>query len=319
MTISPPTKLRVIDSHTAGEPTRLVIEGAPDFEGDMATVRQVLSDQADWIRTSLTLEPRGAPWMVGGLLVAPTDPRSAAGVVFFNNVGYLGMCGHGLIGLVATLAHMGRIQVGVHAIETPVGVVDATLHQDGSVSFENVVCHRSQHQVTVQVPGLGPVTGDIAYGGNWFFLANDPELPGRSLAELSDRAQRIMLALRDQAITGDRSAEIDHVELFGPPTEPAIANSRSFVLCPGGQYDRSPCGTGTSAKLACLAAEGRLKPGETWTQQSITGGLFQANYRETKAGIVPTIRGQAFVNAEVLVTFDPSDPLRHGFLPDSPT
>jgi 4-hydroxyproline epimerase len=308
------TAIRVIDSHTAGEPTRVVIEGGPELGGgDMAARRAAMQRSADWLRTSLVTEPRGSECMVGALLQSPLSPQAAAGVIFFNNVGYLGMCGHGLIGVVATLAHLGRISPGTHSIETPVGEVTAQLDPGGAVSFENVRSYRHRKDAVVDVPDVGRVIGDVAWGGNWFFFMNtERRLRLADVAELTRQTIAIRRALSAQGITGQDGAEIDHVELVGPPSDPARADARNFVLCPGGQYDRSPCGTGTSAKLACLAADGKLAPGQLWRQESIVGGVFEGRYRETQDGIIPRITGRAFVNADSILVFDPRDPYRFG-------
>jgi proline racemase len=308
--------IRVIDSHTAGEPTRVVVEGAPDLGGgDMAARRAALRQSADWLRTSLVTEPRGSEWMVGAVLQQPLSPHAACGAIFFNNVGYLGMCGHGLIGVVTTLAYLGKITTGTHVIETPVGDVTATLHADGAVSFDNVRSYRHAKGVRCRVPGVGEeeVVGDVAWGGNWFYFVNtERQLLLDDVPELTLTALAIQRALAAQGITGRDGAEIDHIELVGPPSDPAKADARNFVLCPGGQYDRSPCGTGTSAKLACLAADGKLLPSQVWRQESIVGGVFEGRFRETDGGIIPTITGRAFVNADVKLIFDPHDPYRFG-------
>jgi 4-hydroxyproline epimerase len=242
------------------------------------------------------------------------DPGSAAGVIFFNNVSYLGMCGHGTIGVVVTLAHLGRIQPGRHAIETPVGTVHATLHTDGSVSVRNIISRCFRAAVPVDVPGHGLVHGDIAWGGNWFFLVSDhgQELSLSNVERLTQFTWSIRHALERAGITGENGGEIDHIELFGPPSAPRKADSRNFVLCPGGAYDRSPCGTGTSAKLACLAAAGKLAPGAAWRQESIVGSVFEGSYEEAPEGIVPTIRGRAWVNADSRLLFDEADPFEWG-------
>jgi len=246
--------------------------------------------------------------LVGALLCKPVDTTCAAGVIFFNNVGGLGMCGHGTIGLVATLKYLGQIGTGVHRIETPVGVVAATLHDDGRVTVENVPSFRKARAVTVEVPGLGAITGDVAWSGNWFFLV---EQHGQSLSlanveRLTDVAWRIL-----QAVNANGFPEVDHVELFGPPADPAN-NSRSFVLCPGKAYDRSPCGTGTSGKLACLFADGKLAPGVTWRQESVIGSVFEGSVAIRDGEIVPSITGRAFVNAESVLLLDEADPFCWG-------
>jgi len=308
------TRLKVIDSHTGGEPTRLLVEGGPDLGGrSMAECRTILAREHDWIRSALVHEPRGWDVIVGAVLCEPVDPACAAGVVFFNNVGYLNMCGHGTIGLVATLAHLGRIAPGPHRIETPVGVVTATLHADRRVSFENVPSYRYRQGVPLELDGGRRVSGDVAWGGNWFFISADHgrriELAGA--AELTDYCWSIRRALEKGGITGADGGLIDHIELFAPSPGPE-ADARNFVLCPGGAYDRSPCGTGTSAKLACLAADGRLAEGQTWRQQSIVGSIFEATYRRAGERIVPTVTGTAFVSAETTVIVDPDDPFAHG-------
>ena len=303
--------LRIIDSHTGGEPTRVVIAGGPDLgAGPMAGRLTILRDTHDDFRGAVVKEPRGSDVLVGALLQIPSDPSCAAGVIFFNNVGYLGMCGHGTIGLAATLAHLGRIGDGPLKIETPVGVVEMTWHGKGRASVVNVPAHRQARGVRVDVPGLGVVTGDVAWGGNWFFLTPGPEkplVPGCA-ARLTDIALRIR-----QAVNAAGFPEVDHVELFGEPQ--CGGNSRNFVLCPGGAYDRSPCGTGTSAKLACLAADGALAEGEEWVQESIHGSVFRGSFRwlnHERQRIVPTIAGTAFITAEATLFFDDHDPFRGG-------
>jgi 4-hydroxyproline epimerase len=305
-------RLKIIDSHTGGEPTRIVISGGPDLgEGTVAGRLNVLRREFDQFRSAIVNEPRGSEVIVGAALLQPADPSCAAGVIFFNNVGYLGMCGHGTIGLVATLAYLGRIEPGDHRIETPVGIVTATLHSNGEVSVANVPSWRAKKQVTVSVPGVGPVTGDVAWGGNWFFLAEKDgyDLSPANVAELTDISWRIRLAINSQGFP-----EVDHIELFGPPTLPG-ANSRNFVQCPGKAYDRSPCGTGTSAKLACLAADGKLAEGAAWVQESIIGSTFTARFRwlDRAAGkVAPVITGRAFVNAEATLLLDDRDPFCWG-------
>jgi 4-hydroxyproline epimerase len=261
------------------------------------------------------LEPRGSDVIVGALLCDPVSPAASAGVIFFNNTGYLGMCGHGTIGLVATLAHLGRIRAGRHLIETPVGTVEATLHDDGAVSVRNVPAWRHLRQVPVAVPGHGVVHGDVAWGGNWFFLVSDHGQQVRSdrVAALGAFAGAVRDALRAAGITGAAGADIDHVELF---VDDDVADSRNFVLCPGGAYDRSPCGTGTSAKLACLAADGKLAPGTLWRQASVIGSQFEARYERDGShapdAIIPTLRGRAHMCAETTLLIEADDPFAWG-------
>jgi 4-hydroxyproline epimerase len=306
------TRIRVIDSHTGGEPTRLVIDGFPELgAGSMAERKRILAEQHDAWRAACVLEPRGSDVLVGALLCKPVDPAACAGVIFFNNTGYLGMCGHGTIGLVVSLAHLGSIGPGVHAIETPVGTVHATLHDDGSVSVRNVPAYRAAKNVEVQVPGLGLVVGDIAWGGNWFFLIAEHGLAvsGDNLEALTAYTAAVQKALEDQGIRGDDGGLIDHIELFADDDQ---ADSRNFVLCPGKAYDRSPCGTGTSAKLACLAADGKLQPGQIWRQASVIGSQFEGSYEAVGDRIVPTIRGRAHISAESTLILQADDPFAWG-------
>jgi 4-hydroxyproline epimerase len=312
--------IRVIDSHTAGEPTRVVVAGAPDLgSGNMASRLARLRDETDWLRTSLVTEPRGSECMVGAVLQPPVSPQAAAGMIFFNNAGYLGMCGHGTIGVVATLAYLGRIGPGVHRLETPVGEVEVKLEPNGDVSVENVRSYRREKAVAVDVPGVGPIVGDVAWGGNWFFLTStDRPLVLKDVAELSALTLRIRTALEERGITGDDGAMIDHIELVGPPHDSTRADSRNFVMCPGGQYDRSPCGTGTSAKLACLAADGKLGEGQLWRQESVVGTIFLGRYRRVEGGVIPIITGRAFVNGDLRLVISPDDPFRFGIEPQKP-
>ncbi|WP_457389940.1 4-hydroxyproline epimerase [Roseateles sp. P5_E1] len=307
-------RIQIIDSHTGGEPTRVVIDGFPDLgAGTMAERRELLAREHDRYRRATLLEPRGSEVLVGALLCPPQDPAHTAGVIFFNNAGYLGMCGHGTIGLMATLAHLGRIETGEHIIETPVGQVRATLHKDGKVSVRNVPAYRLATGVSVDLPTGQTVTGDIAWGGNWFFLCADhgQAIAPAHVAALTDYAATLGQALQDQGHRGTDQAVIDHIELFAD-VDPALADSRSFVLCPGRQYDRSPCGTGTSAKLACLAAAGKLSAGEVWRQASVIGSVFDGWFEKEGASIIPTIRGQAYISAEATLLIAPDDPFGWG-------
>lgn len=312
MSASARLAVHVVDSHTGGEPTRVVISGGPDLGGGPVSQQiEVFRTRYDRFRSAVVNEPRGSDVLVGALLVPPADPSCAAGVIFFNNVGVLGMCGHGTIGLAVTLAHLGRLAPGDHRFETCVGVVTTTLHPDGSVSVANVASHRRAHAVTVEVPGIGPVTGDVAWGGNWFFLVSQHRwtLNLANVETLTDATWRIR-----QAVNAQGFPEVDHVELFGPP-QSANGHSRNFVLCPGKAYDRSPCGTGTSAKLACLAADGKLAEGADWIQESILGSTFTGRFRwldRARGQIEPTITGTAFVTAESKLLLDESDPFCWG-------
>jgi 4-hydroxyproline epimerase len=305
-------RIKAIDSHTGGEPTRVVISGFPDLGGGSMEERlQRFRNDFDDLRTAIVREPRGYDAIVGALLCEPVNEASAAGVIFFNNVGYLGMCGHGTIGLVRTLEHIGRISPGKHVIETPVGPVDAELESDGFVSITNVPSYRFAKSVPIEVDGFGIARGDIAWGGNWFFLIGDHpmDLDMQNLAQLTEYTTRVRSALSANNITGKDGAEIDHIELFSPTQN---ADSRNFVLCPGIEYDRSPCGTGTSAKLACLYEDGKLADGQVWRQESITGTIFEGRIRVEGEKIIPVIRGSAYITAELDLILDPQDPLRFG-------
>lgn len=314
-------RITFIDSHTGGEPTRLITAGGPDLgTGALAQRAQRFQQQHDDFRRAVVTEPRGSDVLVGALLCQPVDPAAAAGVIFFNNVGLLGMCGHGTIGLVATLAFTGQLGAGRHVIETPVGDVAAQLHEDGSVSVHNVPAHRHAAAVSVQVRWRGEVvrvTGDVAWGGNWFFLCTDEvatfglSVDAGDISALTDFTGRVKRALTQAGITGEGGGEIDHIELFASGADGA--DSRSFVLCPGMAYDRSPCGTGTSAKLACLAADGKLAPGQMWVQESVIGSRFQARYEwADDQRILPVITGRAHIMAEGSLVVDPADEFAWG-------
>jgi len=309
------TATRIVDSHTGGEPTRVVVAGGPDLgTGSMAERLHRFRERHDAWRSALVNEPRGSDVVVGALLCKPEHADSAAGVIFFNNVGFIGMCGHGSIGLVATLAYLGRITAGEHRIETPVGRITARLHDDGSASIANVPAYRSQKQVAVRLADR-TVHGDVAWGGNWFFLCEDHglSLGPDHIDALTEFSWALRQALKTQGVGGANGAEIDHIELIGAPHD-AANHSRNFVLCPGKAYDRSPCGTGTSAKLACLAADGKLAPGEVWRQESVIGSVFEGRYATAPqpGRVLPTIHGRAFVNLDATLVFEAGDPFAWG-------
>jgi 4-hydroxyproline epimerase len=307
-------KIHVIDSHTGGEPTRVVISGGPDLgSGSLAERCAIFASSHDEFRSAVVNEPRGSDVVVGAMLVKPVDPTCVAGVIYFNNVGALGMCGHGTIGLAVTLGHLGRITAGMHRLETPVGVVSFDYDGRNTAAIDNVPSYRHAKAVSVEVPGYGKVTGDIAWGGNWFFLVNDHHetLALANVEKLTDVTWRIRKALETNNITGKDGSVIDHIELFGPPAD-SNNHSRNFVLCPGKAYDRSPCGTGTSAKLACLYADGKFKSGDIWRQESILGSVFEGSVIVTDGVIRPRIRGGAFITGESTLLIDPADPFGKG-------
>ena len=306
-------RIKVIDSQTEGEPTRLVIAGGPDLgDGPLSARLRRFREDYDHFRSAVVNEPRGSDALVGALLLEPSEPSCAAGVIFFNNVGYLGMCGHGTIGVIATLAYLGRIQPGEHRLETPAGVVVALLETSGNVIVRNVPSYRYAQGVRVPLPE-GEVRGDIAWGGNWFFVseAHGQEISAARVDDLIEYAWMVRKALHRAGITGPAGQEIDHIELCGPP-QAADADAKNFVLCPGKVYDRSPCGTGLSAKLACMYADGKMQPGQVWRQESILGTIFEGSIALCNGQLIPSIRGSAHVTAEANLILDERDPFQYG-------
>ena len=307
-------RVKIIDSHTAGEPTRVVIAGGPDLgNGPIGERLERFRNEFDDFRSAVVNEPRGNDAIVGALLCEPHDRTCQAGVIFFNNVGYLKMCGHGTIGLMVTLEHLDKIREGTCRLDTVAGVVEARLNQDGGVTIRNVASYRKARAVPVEVPGIGRVMGDVAWGGNWFYLVTDhgQNLTVDRIEELTDFTWRIRQALAANAIAGDGGQEIDHIEIYGPPSAPG-ADSKNFVLCPGRAYDRSPCGTGTSAKLACLYEDGKLREGQVWCQESIVGSVFEGSVTIVDGKIYPQITGRAYINAEADLILDECDPFCYG-------
>ena len=305
-------RIYVIDSHTGGEPTRVVVAGGPDLgAGPLSDRRRIFAEKHDAFRRVVANEPRGSDILVGALIVPPAEAECAAGVIYFNNVGVLNMCGHGTIGLAVTLGRLGQIKAGTHRIDTPVGVVSIEYDGEHGAAFENVPSYRHAKDVSVELPGYGKVTGDIAWGGNWFFLVGEHKesLELENVERLTDVTWRIRQALEAARITGRDGAQIDHIELFGPPNNPQN-HSRNFVLCPGKAYDRSPCGTGTCAKLACLHADGKLRQGQIWRQESILGSVFEGSVRAGENEVlIPRISGEAYITAEATLLVDSEDPL----------
>jgi 4-hydroxyproline epimerase len=306
--------LRVIDSHTGGEPTRLVVEGGPDLgDGPLDGRVDIFRARFDHVRSAVVNEPRGSDAMVGALLCKPSRSDCVAGVIFFNNVGYLGMCGHGTMGLMVSLAHLGRIGPGQHRIETPVGVIEAELLGRDRVSLLNVPAFRHAAGIRLEVPGFGTMSGDVAWGGNWFFLVEDhgQVIAKANIPRLMECASHIRAALERDRITGVDGAVIDHIELMAHASTPGIL-AQNFVFCPGMAYDRSPCGTGCSAKLACLHASGRLQPGQTVKLESVLGSVFEGCLEEHDGRLLPRITGSAHVNGDCRLLMDPADPFAWG-------
>ena len=309
--------IHIVDAHTEGEPTRVVIAGAPDLDDtsvSLAERAQLFADEYPHMRSSLLGEPRGREALVGALLYPSLSDDCATEVIFFNESGNLGMCGHASIGCAVVLAYLHKIGLGQHNFATPVGTVGVNLTSANEATVRNVPSYCYQRALRLPVPELGVITGDVAWGGNWFFLTEDLPCPlkASNIPILSAAASKIRAALAAARITGVGGAEIDHIE-FNANAKDSAAQGRNFVLCPDGAYDRSPCGTGTSAKLACLAADGKLAPGETWQQESIIGSRYQASYELGADGhIIPSITGRAYVYAEGKILFDPLDPYALG-------
>lgn len=317
-------RVAVLDSHTGGEPTRLVLSGGPDLgQGPLTERLHRMANEFPGFRTSVLAEPRGSDVLVGALLCEPHDPASSAGVLFFNDVGYLGMCGHGTIGLMHSLAYLGKLQPGDHVIETPVGLVEAILRPTGEVEVSNVPSYRLLADLALEVEGFGRVVGDVCWGGNWFFLISTPPpvpLTLDHVGELTRLSTQVRRALQQAGIYGRGGALVDHIEWFSAPLS-SVNHSRNFVLCPGAAYDRSPCGTGTSAKLASLAARQQLGPEEEWRQEGILGTVFTSSYRlgPLPGMILPRIMGRAYVMAESTLLFESQDPFREGIAGSSRT
>jgi 4-hydroxyproline epimerase len=306
--------IRVVDSHTAGEPTRIVIDGLPDLgSGSIAERRERFRKAESRFRAGIISEPRGSDALVGALLCDPVDPSCAAGVIFFDNVGVPGMSGHALIGLIATLDYLGRVHPGAHRIETPLGVVKTELHPQGDISFENVPSFRHKKGIAVDVEGFGTFAGDVAFGGSWFFLVDEHRemLDLGRIERLTQLATAIRRTLSRKGITGPEGEEVDHVALFGPPRG-RDAHSRNFVLGPTRAYDRSPSGTATSARLACLLEEGKIAEGEIIRQESIVGSAFEGSVKKVDGAIRPTIRGNAYITADSMLIVDQRDPFCWG-------
>jgi 4-hydroxyproline epimerase len=315
-----PHRLRVIDSHTIGEPTRVVVDeslarGLDLGDGPVAARRDRFRERYDHVRSALVGDPRGADAMVGVIMLPPADPGCSLGAFYFNRVGYLDMCGHATIGLAVTLGHLGRIRPGRFDLETPAGVVGVTWHGGHDATFECVPPRRIHRGLAVTCGDGVCVTGDVATSGLWFFLCRDHGLPvvAEAIPRLLERAWSIRRELDARGVTGDRGEAIDHIVLLGPPHDPRN-HGRAFVLCPDGAFDRSPCGTATSALVGTLQEDGLLAAGELWRQESILGGVYEASYRLAGGRCLPAVRGSAWITAESELHFDPKDPYRTGLL-----
>lgn len=307
-----PQRIPVIDSHTGGEPTRVIVGGVAEPAGDtMTEKRAAFAGELDWLRSATVCEPRGHEALVGALLCEPCEADCVTGIIFFNNVGVLNGCLHGTMGVAVTLLHQGKIGAGIHRFDTPTGVVSVDISSTGTVAVENIRCFRIHQNIELDVPEFGRVTGDIAWGGNWFFLTDAP----RNLAVIPENVEaltRFSWTIR-QLLNSSGHTEVDHIEVFGPPADSGTADSRNFVLCPGKVYDRSPCGTGTSAKLACLFDDGILSEGQIWRQAGILNSIFEGTFSAAPdGGVLPTVTGTAIITAEAELLIDPSEPFAFG-------
>jgi 4-hydroxyproline epimerase len=314
----PPLPICVVDSHTIGEPTRLVLDdafvaGLDLGTGSVFSRREVFRSRYDDVRRALVTDPRGVEAMVGVILVPPADPTCDLGAFYFNRVGYLDMCGHATIGLAVSLGHTGRITPGPFRMETPAGVVGVEWHGGSDASFQSVTPRRIHRGLSIRCPDGSIVTGDVATSGLWFFICRDHGLPvvPEAIPQLLERSWAIRRSLGAAGVTGDTGEVIDHIVLMGPPLDPANS-ARNFVLCPDGAFDRSPCGTATSALVGCLHEDVQLAEGAVWRQESILGGLYEASVRTQAGVLVPTVRGRAWITAEATLQFSADDPYRAG-------
>jgi 4-hydroxyproline epimerase len=301
--------MRVVDSHATGQPTRVIVDGGPDLgTGSLAERRDRFRTHFDRFRTAVVGEPRGSDTLVGAILCKPSDPSCAEGVILFDSSGYLDMSVHAMMGLAVTLDYIGRGTTGGEKIETPAGAVTVDMHTNGDISVRNVPSFRHQKDVSVTVDGA-TYTGDVAWSGSWSFLVRDhnEDLSIARAERLTDLARSIRRALARNRITGSRDEEITDIALFGPPQR-REANSRNFVLRTGKSFRRSPSGTVTSAKLACLHEDGKLAEGQVWRQESITGAMFDGSVKVIDGAIVPSIRGTAHMIAESVLIVDERDP-----------
>jgi 4-hydroxyproline epimerase len=306
--------IRVVDSHTAGQPTRVIVDGSPDLgEGTLVERRDRFRRDFDRFRSAVVGEPRGYDALVGAILCKPSDPTCTTAAIFFDSFGYHDMSGHGMIGLAVTLEYLGHISRGPVRVETPAGPVTIDLHEAGDISVQNVPSFRHRKGVVVSVDGAGKFGGDIAWGGAWYFLADDhrEELNATRLDRLTEVTRSIRRALAREGITGPKGETIDNVALFGQPHR-RDARSKNFVLRAGRTYGRSPSGTAMSAKMACLYTDGLLPEGQNWRQESILGTIFDGSVSVENGQIIPTIRSTAHVTAESTLIVDERDPYTWG-------
>jgi 4-hydroxyproline epimerase len=313
-----PRHVRVIDSHTIGEPTRLVLDdaflhGLDLGTGSVRSRRDVFRSRYDHLRRALVADPRGVEAMVGVILVPPSDPTCDFGALYCNRVGYLDMCGHATIGLAVSLGHIGRIKPGAFRLETPAGIVGVEWHGGSEASIQSVSPRRIHRMLSIACRDGTTVNGDVATSGLWFFICRDHGIPvvPDAIPRLLEKAWMIRRSLEAAGITGDAGEPIDHIVLMGQALDPANS-ARNFVLCPDGAFDRSPCGTATSALVGCLYEDGHLDEGAAWRQESILGGLYESSIRRQGGVLIPTVRGRAWITAEATLHFAEDDPYRTG-------
>lgn len=328
------THIFAVDSHTMGEPTRVVIGGIKPIPGKtMAEKREYLRAHFDHIRTALMLEPRGHNDMFGSILMEPTDPQADLGIVFMDGAGYMNMCGHGTIGAVTVALEMGLLElkepVTKVTFDTPSGLVFATAEtEEGavkSVRVENVPSFLYREGCQIDVPGIGRIPIDIAFGGNFFALVEADHIHLRIAPENADKLVEIGMCILRQVNrevevnhpTKDHLRSVDLVEIHELVEGPKV-HGRNVVVFGEGQVDRSPCGTGTCAKMAMLFAKGKLGLEEDFVHESIIGTTFSGRLlRQTVVGdipaVIPEIKGQAFITGIQQFVIDPTDPLKYGF------
>ena len=323
-----------IDGHTCGNPVRLVAGGGPRLEGaTMLDKRAHFLRAFDWIRTGLMFEPRGHDMMSGAILYPPTRDDCDVAVLFIETSGCLPMCGHGLIGTITMGVENGLIAPrapGRLAIETPAGKVDVAYRQEGrfveEVRLTSVPSYLHAEGLTAEVEGLGEIVVDVAYGGNFYAIV-EPQRNFRDMADHSAGALigwsprlRAALNAKYEFVHPEHPgiAGLSHIQWTGAPTRPG-AHARNAVFYGAKAIDRSPCGTGTSARMAQLAAKGRLAPGDEFVHESIIGSLFHGRVEAatTVAGrpaIIPSIAGWARMTGYNTIFIDNRDPFAHGFV-----
>lgn len=327
--------LHAVDSHTAGEATRVVIGGIPHIPGDsMPAKKQYLEDHLDYLRTAIMLEPRGHNDMFGSIITAPTSPEADYGIIFMDGGGYLNMCGHGTIGAMSVMVENGMVEVTEPITklvqEAPAGLIRGEVTvEDGhakSVSFVNVPAFLYKEGQEVELPGYGKIKFDISFGGSFFAIVKVDQIGLEIVPDNAMKLRDIGMELRDII---NREIEIQHPELehiktvdlieWWSETDTPGATFKNCVVFGQGQVDRSPCGTGTSAKLATLYAKGEWEVGKQFVYESILGTLFYGEIVDTaKVGdfdaVIPKITGSAWITGYNHFVIDETDPVKYGFI-----